>query len=561
VRSPTFIGAVALGAVTLALRLVYAATVATDLDGIQDVVGAGHFDVAHGAPLAPGSWLYVAAGQALHVVTGLGLVTSLVFLAALTSAAAAALTYVAGTALGGRFVGAAAGVLVASSPLSWFVGSTVSTYGIDALLGALLIVLARRARPYRAHGLVAVVALGLAAGIRLSVIPVFALLAAIAVVASVRTVGQLLATVTLGAASVAAWFVPMITIQPGGFHAWLHAVHLQATATTDLSSVFGAPSAAVLTNLGTFAGWSLLSLGPVLVLGLLGLFVLGGARLATRHPSGNVTLRIWARASEPADDGGRPWYQGTGAIVSAALLPAVAYVTLWHFNDGGDVLSYLVPATVLFLLPVARLLHHRSWNLRRVVAVVTALLITLVVVTNIQRFVSSPGILPASVASDHPGLWLAQTRYSSPYTYTADAIRKAKITAGVIQGLRSEVNPATDVIVVAQPDDGTVVTRTVASQLTDVRVALVDPFTTMDLGGLLYRPDSTTLQVGPGGHAVVLTTKTVPALTYLRSQGLATETNTRVHAYHVWLVSPGSTLWGVTVTAVAGPRPLGRPFS
>ena len=53
----------------------------------------------------------MAAGHAIHVVSGLSPVHSLVLLAALASAGAAGLTCVAGTALGGRGIGIAAGSL------------------------------------------------------------------------------------------------------------------------------------------------------------------------------------------------------------------------------------------------------------------------------------------------------------------------------------------------------------------------------------------------------------------------------------------------------------------
>jgi hypothetical protein len=367
----------------------------------------------------------VEVGRAIHVMTGLSPVRSLVLLAALASAAAAAFTCVAGTALGGRWVGIAAAALVATAPVSWFAGATVSAYSFDALVGALLVVLARRARPSRAHGVLAVVTLGLGAGIHLSLVPAFALLTAIAVVASVRTVGQLLAVIAAGAASVAAWFVPLVVIQPGGLHAWLHFVRAQVSHTAHSSSVFVAPTARAITNVGTFGAWSLVTLAPVIVMSLLGVLVLVGVRIATRQPGGNVSLRIWSTGDETADRVERPSYQGTGAVLGAALVPPVAVVTLYRFGAGGAVLSYLVPATVLFLLPAARLLHHRARGVRRATAVVATLLVAGAVALNVERFVGAPGILPATVARDHPGLWISQARYQAPYADTAATISAA----------------------------------------------------------------------------------------------------------------------------------------
>ena len=79
---------------------------------------------------------------------------------ALASALASGLVVVAGRDLGGRWVGLAAGVLVATSPFAWFSGSIVSTYSFDLVLSPLLIILAWRARPHSWHGAAALVALG-----------------------------------------------------------------------------------------------------------------------------------------------------------------------------------------------------------------------------------------------------------------------------------------------------------------------------------------------------------------------------------------------------------------
>jgi hypothetical protein len=552
-RSPTFLASVVIAVVTLVLRLAYAATGPTNADGAELVIGSGRFDVTHSAPRAPGSWLYVTAGHAIHVVTGLSAVHSLVLLAALASAGAAALTCVAGTALGGRFVGIASAALVGSAPVSWFAGSTVSTYGFDTVVGALLVVLARRARPHRAHGVVAVVVLMLGAGVRLSIVPAFALLAAIAAVASVRTVGQLLATVAGGLGALAVWFVPVIVIQPGGVHTWLHAVHLQISDTAHSSSVFVAPTSGAITNIGTFGAWSLVSLGPVVVVGVLGVVALTGARMVTRHPAGNVALRIWGTQNEPTDRIERPWYQRTGALLAAAIVPPVALVTVGHFAGGGDVLWYLAPVTVLMLLPVARLLHHRAAGVRHVAGVVATLLVAGTIAVNVQRFVAAAGILPASVAHDHPGLWISQSRYQAPYADTADAIGAADRTDASLGRLRSVANAATDVIVCVSSQNGAAVYRILGAELPGFRVALVHPFRFMELDGRLVHQHAATLSVG---HAVFLVTSTSPALAALASSGQAEKTTTHVAGFEVWRVKPGATLFGVAITAGTGPGSL-----
>ena len=554
-RSPTLLASVAVGIVTLVLRLAYGATAPTDAAGAQLVIGSSRFDVAHGAPPAPGSWLYVAAGHAVHVVTGWSTVHSLVLLAALASAGAVALTCVVGTAFGGRWVGIAAAALVASAPVSWFAGSTVSAYGFVALVGALLVVLARRARPYRAHGVVAVLVLGLGAGVRLSVAP------RLRPSRRHRRGGERAhgrptprrrrrrrwrawrrgsspsSSSNRGAARVAARRA----------RAFSDAAHA--------SSVFAAPASGAATNIGTFGGWSVVSLGPVIVVGVLAVLALAGARLVTRHPAGNVARRIWNTSGERTDRIERPFYQHTGAIFGAAVVPPLALVTLGRFADGGDVMWYLAPVTVLMCLPAGRLLHHRTPGVRHGAAVVATVLVAGIVAVNIERFVAAPGILPASVAHDHPGLWLSQPRYQAPYADTAATISAGDRAALSLGRLRTLADPATDLIVCGPSPAAVAVYRIVGEVLPQFRVALVGPGLFTELGGLVYRYRSSTLLVGPGGHAYFLVPGHSPEMTVLASRHEATETAAAA-GFFVWRVAPGATVFGVTTAATAGPRPL-----
>ncbi|HEV3130372.1 MAG TPA: hypothetical protein VGY51_00320, partial [Acidimicrobiales bacterium] len=168
-------------AATLVLRLATAASGPTDWDSAQYAAAVDHFDVSHGQPQPPGYWLYVQSGRLLHHLFGLGIVHSLVLVAAVASAAGAGLTAVAGRDLGGWWTGVAAGAVVATCPFAWFSGSIVATYSFDLVAGPLLIILAWRARPGSWHGVGAVVALGLLAGFRQSILQTFLILALVAV--------------------------------------------------------------------------------------------------------------------------------------------------------------------------------------------------------------------------------------------------------------------------------------------------------------------------------------------------------------------------------------------
>ena len=211
------------GLATLVARLATMATGPTDWDSAQYVAAVSRFDVDHGRPQPPGYWLYVVAGRLVHG-TGLGTVSSLVLVSALASALAAGLVVVAGRDLGGRWVGLAAGVLVAASPFAWFDGSTVSTYSFDLAIAPLLIILAWRARPGSWHGPAALAALGLAAGFRQSVVAMFAVLAVIALAGSVRRLRHAVVAVVAGAVAVALGAVP------APFGPWLREHPLAARA-------------------------------------------------------------------------------------------------------------------------------------------------------------------------------------------------------------------------------------------------------------------------------------------------------------------------------------------
>src|SRR5579875_1813955 len=224
-------------------------------------------DVRHGAPHPPGYFLFVTAGRALHVVTGMSATASLVLVAALASAAAAACTVIAGADLGGRFVAGAAGTLMAASPVSWFNGSIAATYSFDALAAAGFTVLARRARPGSRHGVVAASAFGLAIGFRQSIAQLFGFLVVMAVAGSARSWRTIVGAALAGAGCLAAWFVPMVVVQPGGFAAWVRATHAEALGAYRTSSVLASTTKG-LTSLGTMGAYALLLLGPVAVLGV-----------------------------------------------------------------------------------------------------------------------------------------------------------------------------------------------------------------------------------------------------------------------------------------------------
>jgi hypothetical protein len=545
-------------AVTLVLRLITAASGPTDWDSAQYASAVGHYDVTHGQPQPPGYWLYVLSGRLLHGALGTGTVRGLVLVAALASAAAAGLTAVAGKDLGGWWVGAAAGAVVAASPFAWYAGSTVGTYSFDMLACSWLIVLAWRARPGSWHGVEAAVALGLLAGFRQSVLQSFALLALIAVIGSTRRWGQLMVTILAGAAAAGVWLVPMVVEQPGGLPAWARATRHEAAGAAHITSVLdhaaGGP-----TNIGTFLAYTVVALAPLAVLAAAGVAALLARRLKmgppprSTVPEGLPALPRWTR----------PWYQRRAAVLTAAIVPPVLIVALVQFAKGGYLLAYLPAATIALLLPLGALsrrqgLPHRStpvWML------LTSLGVIAVVVLGAQRFLGGGGVLPEQWVRSTGPVWLVQPRYQAPYLDTRAAIRNADSVDAALDGLAPSLRTDRDVVVFDVTDGGPNIYRNAGWALPDARIALIGAGTVVynELHGALYYASGHTVAVAPGGSAILVASPALPGLARLTAEGYALPVRTPrpVGGYRVWRVRPGVRILGVRVVQSAGPRPLG----
>jgi len=551
---------------TLAVRLLTRASGPTDWDASQYASAVNHFDVAHGQPQPPGYWLYVETGRVLHLLTGMGVIESLVLVAAVASAAAVGLTAVAGRDLGGPWVGVAAGLVVAASPFAWFNGSTVSTYSFDMLTCAVLIVLAWRARPGSWHGIGAVVALGLLAGYRQSDSLAFVILALLAVLGSTRRWSRLGVTVLAGAAAVAVWFVPMVLSQPGGFPTWLHATRTEASGAAEITSVFDHAAGAG-TNAGTFAAYTALALAPLAALALLaGVLVLVRRLVIPAHADAGPDPDPPAvdTAFHVGPEWTRPWYQSRTIVLGAAILPPVLMVTLIQFAKGGYLLAYLPAAVIALLLPLGALNRRRRQpgRISPVWVVITSVLVGAVVVVGAERFVSAQAVIPTQWTGNTAALWLDQPRYQAPYPSTFAAIRNADTIDDALGALGRSVGSASDVIVFDTVDGGDTLYRNAGWELPDRRIALVAPGTVLyneEHGALYYRPP-TAITVGPGGSVLLVASPAMPGLAQLTKdqQALPVTTEQLIGGYRVWRIQPGVSVLGVPVRASAGPRPLGH---
>ena len=556
-----------LGIATLIARLATAASGPTDWDSTQYAAAVARFDVTHGRPQPPGYFLYVVAGRLVHA-TGIGVIDSLILIAAVASAVAVGLVVVAGRDLGGRWVGLAAGLIVATSPFVWFSGSIVSTYSFDLMVAPLLIILAWRARPHTWHGAGALVTLALAAGFRQSALQAFALLALVAVVGSVRRVRQGVVAVAAGAVAFGAWFVPMALSQPGGLPAWIRATRIEVQGAAHATSIFSTASGGA-TNLGTFAGYTTLALAPLVVLALL-----AGCILAIRALSGAITERPKHQDGpvhrHSGDDPSwiRPWFQSRTVILLAAIAPPMPLVALLEFAKSGYLLAYLPGAVIALLLVPGAVIgtrassdQRRSGSTSGAWLALASLSVVAIAVAGADRFLHASGVLPVAATQTDNGLWITQARYQAPYPATWSDIRSMDAINVALAGLAPRVRSDRDVVVIDSVDGGDTFYRNAGWALPLDRVALVVPGAAIynQQHGSLYYTQRRTVPVGPGGSVYLIAPPSLPGLAQAAQAGhvaLVPLTPT-IAAYRVWRISPGASILGVRVVASDGPRPLG----
>ncbi|MGH9164949.1 MAG: hypothetical protein ACRDZW_05480, partial [Acidimicrobiales bacterium] len=108
-------------------------------------------------------------------------------------------------------------------------------------------------------------------------------------------------------------------------------------------------------------------------------------------------------------------------------------------------LSYLPPLVLLALWPAARLAARPR-------AAVTVL-VALACLVSVQRFASSPGVLPLA-AVDRGGPWFTQSGFGAPYRLTAAAIAAVDDDTERYLDLAEVFDPARDVLVYVHLDGG-----------------------------------------------------------------------------------------------------------
>ena len=590
-----------IGVTTLVARLATAARGPTDWDSAQYAAAIARFDVTHGRPQPPGYWLYVVAGRIIHAI-GPGVIDSLVLVSAVASGVAAGLVVVAGRELGGRWVGLAAGIVVAASPFAWFSGSIVASYSFDLLIAPVLIILAWRARPHSWHGAAALAALGLAAGFRQSSLQIFGLLALVAVLGSIRRLREGITAAALGLAALAAWMVPMSVAQPGGLTTWVRACRIETLGAIRATSILDHASAGV-TNVGTFAAYATVALAPLAVLTLLSAVALAvryivrrrrtrrsnrgdadrtrgpgqldgsvrsDGRMSTAHPAG--APRIWVR----------PWFQSRWAVLTAATAPAIAVVVLVQFAKGGYLLAILPGAVIALLLAPGELVSPRQppdprpypslrlqpqRHLSTPWLILVSLAVLAVASIGADRFLQGTGVLPAAATTSTRlhWLWLTQARYQAPYADTRSAVHTADQIDTGLAHLSPLVHADRDVVVLDMIDGGASFYRNAGWELPRDRVALIAPGAVIynQLQGSLYYASGSTLPVGVGGVVYLIAPPSLPGMAQLTKDGAASgiPLTTPIGDYRLWMIRPGASILGVRIVVEPGFRPLGTGIS
>ena len=303
---------------TLLSRWPYRARMLYNWDAVQFALALHEFDIAKHQPHPPGYLLYVGLGRLLNARLGDPTLTY-VALAMLFSAGTTFVLYALARRLYDRATAVVAAALLAVSPLFWFYGSVGLTYAAEAFAATIVAWFAYATLGGSVRHLCwGAVALGLAAGMRQSVLLLLLPLWGGAALWGIRSRRRLVIAAGLLVASVLAWLVPMIWLG-GGLTAYL-------TASAQLYGSMVVPTSVLAGSLDvTFAQ----------VRYLLGSIVVGLGPLAL------VALALPAYAR-------RVGWCVPDLFLLAWMLPAATFCALVHFGQAGYVLIFL-PALVILL--------------------------------------------------------------------------------------------------------------------------------------------------------------------------------------------------------------------
>jgi Dolichyl-phosphate-mannose-protein mannosyltransferase len=311
----------ALAALTICSRLPYRTRTLYNWDAVQFALALREYDVVKHQPHPPGYILYVALGRLVNGWLDNPTATY-VALAVAFSGMTTFMVYLLARAAYDRATALVAATLLAVSPLFWFYGSVGLTYAGEALCATTVAYFAFRAmRGSETDAWLAAGYLGLAGGVRQSILFLLLPLWLGATLTGVRRLRTVAVGLGIMLVTVIAWFVPMIRLT-GGLDRYLAASVDLAETVVKPTSILGGY---LETNfrMGRYLLESVLvGLGPLVLVGLL--------------------VPWYARR--------RGWTSREWFFVGWTVTPILVY-TLVHFGQAGYVLTFL-PALVVLLSAV-----------------------------------------------------------------------------------------------------------------------------------------------------------------------------------------------------------------
>jgi hypothetical protein len=387
----------ALAGLTIWSRLPYRARMLYNWDAVQFALALREYDVVKHQPHPPGYILYVALGRLVN--TWLDNPTAAyVALAVVFSGLTTFVVYFLARAAYDRATALVAATLLAVSPLSWFYGSVGLTYAGEALCATTVAYFAFRAmRGSETDAWLAAGYLGLAGGVRQSILLLLLPLWLGATLAGGRRMRTVVIGIGIMLVAVIAWFVPMIWLT-GGLDRYL-------AASVDLAETVVKPTSILGGYLETNLRMTRYLLESVLV-------GLGPLALAAFVVPWYVRRRGWSS---------REWF-----LVGWTVTPVLVY-TLVHFGQAGYVLTFLPALVVLLSAVLVAALGGAAASLARpwLAPLALAAAVAVVVVANGSFFVNAR---PLQRDFERPrGAWMKMAEdeaFDWIFSRTAAALRE-----------------------------------------------------------------------------------------------------------------------------------------
>ncbi len=419
--------AAALSVVTVLSRLPYRARMLYNWDAVQFALALREYDIVKHQPHPPGYILYVLLGRIVNAWLA-DPTAAYVVLAVIFSGLTTFAVYLLARIVYGRATALASATLLAVSPLFWFYGSVGLSYAGEALAATVVAYFAFRAlEGSETDAWLAAGYLGLAGGLRQSILLLLFPLWLVAVVLGVRRVRVVVIGVLILGVAVLTWFVPMVWLT-GGLARYLEASAQLADTVVKPTSIVGGPFDVTLRMSRYLLESVLVALGPLAVVVLL-----------------------------------LPWYvrrHGWGRRESLLLtwtVPPVLVYMLVHFGQAGYVLTFL-PALVVLLSHVllsALSAAAAAMRLAGARAALAATAVVLVVLANGAFFVHARP-LPRDFDTAKPA-WqqLAEDEaFDWIFSRTAAALREhEEVVRTFVDAIRGLYDPE-DTVVVTELGNG-----------------------------------------------------------------------------------------------------------